>query len=128
MAGCRDEQFRESLDSGIPDSLGDEPPIEHKGANFRFVHHGRLVPYKATGLAIKAVAKAHNPVELDVICQGTELPRLERLAARRAGLRLVRPDREVDRDLSRAGPQVATRPGRGSAMIAPGRRDCRIWR
>jgi glycosyltransferase involved in cell wall biosynthesis len=81
MAGCRDEQFRESLDSGIPDSLGDEPPIEHKGANFRFVHHGRLVPYKATDLAIKAVAKARNPVELDVIGEGSELPRLERLAA-----------------------------------------------
>jgi glycosyltransferase involved in cell wall biosynthesis len=81
IAGCRDEQFRETLDSGVPDSLGDAPPIEHEGANFRFVHHGRLVPYKATDLAIKAVAKTRNPVVLDVIGQGTELAGLQRLAA-----------------------------------------------
>jgi glycosyltransferase involved in cell wall biosynthesis len=81
LAGCRDEQFRPSLDSGVPDSLRDGPPIEHSGANFRFVHHGRLVPYKATDLAIKALARARNPVVLDVIGQGTERAILEKLAA-----------------------------------------------
>jgi glycosyltransferase involved in cell wall biosynthesis len=80
MAGCRSEQFRESLCCGIPDKLRDRPPIEHRGPNFRFVHNGRLVPHKGTDLAIKAVAKARNRVELDVIGRGPFKDDLVKLA------------------------------------------------
>lgn len=81
IAGCRPERMRESLDSGIPDELRDRPLIEHRGANFRFVHNGRLVPHKGTDLAIRAVARAKNPVELDVIGRGPTLDGLKRLVA-----------------------------------------------
>ncbi len=79
IAGCRPEQFRDSLDSGILDKLRSEPLIEHLGANFRFVHNGRLVPHKGTDLAIKALARTKNPVELDIIGRGPTLEGLKRL-------------------------------------------------
>ena len=81
VAGCREEQFRETLDSGIPDKLKNEPLIEHRGPNFRFVHNGRLVPHKGTDLAIRAVARTKNPVELDVIGRGPTLDGLKKLVA-----------------------------------------------
>ena len=81
IAGCRPEQMRESLCCGVPDALREQPPIEHRGANFRFVHNGRLVPHKGTDLAIRAVARTRNPVELDVIGRGPTLEALKRLAA-----------------------------------------------
>ena len=81
LAGCRPEQFRPSLCCGIPDSLRDRPPIEHRGKNFRFVHSGRLVAPKGVDLAIRAVARARNPVELDVIGRGEAKETLIRLAA-----------------------------------------------
>jgi len=79
IAGCRPEQFRDSLDSGILDKLRSEPLIAHEGANFRFVHNGRLVPHKGTDLAIKAVARTVHPVELDIIGRGPTLDGLKRL-------------------------------------------------
>ncbi len=81
IAGCRPEQFRDSLDSGILDKLRHDPLIEHQGPNFRFVHNGRLVPHKGTDLAIKAVARTVNPVELDIIGRGPTLEGLKRLTA-----------------------------------------------
>ena len=81
IAGCRPEQFRDSLDSGILDKLRHEPLIEHQGPNFRFVHNGRLVPHKGTDLAIKAVARTAHPVELDIIGRGPTLESLKRLTA-----------------------------------------------
>jgi glycosyltransferase involved in cell wall biosynthesis len=80
IAGCREQQFRDSLDSGIPNSLRDFPLIEHQGSNFRFVHNGRLVPHKGTDLAIKAVVRTKNPVHLDVIGRGPSLDGLKALA------------------------------------------------
>ena len=79
IAGCRPEQFRDSLDSGILDKLRETPLIEHQGANFRFVHNGRLVPHKGTDLAIKAVARTKNPVHLDIIGRGPTLDGLKKL-------------------------------------------------
>ncbi len=81
IAGCRPEQFRPTLDSGLPDKLRLEPLIDHDGPNFRFVQHGRLVPYKGADLSIKALARTRNPSTLDVIGQGAFLASLERLAA-----------------------------------------------
>jgi glycosyltransferase involved in cell wall biosynthesis len=80
VAGCRAEQFRETLDSGIPDELSEQPLIDHQGDNLRFVHQGRLVAYKGTDLAIKAVAQTRNRVILDVIGDGPERSKLEKLA------------------------------------------------
>lgn len=81
MAGCRPEQMRDTLDSGIPDALREKPLVEHRGANFRFVHNGRLVPHKGTDLVIRAVARTENPVELDIIGRGPTLEGLKKLAA-----------------------------------------------
>ena len=80
IAGCRDEQFRDSLDSGVPSTLTETPPIEHSGSLMKFVHHGRLVAYKGTDLAIKALARTRNPITLDIIGDGPERPGLENLA------------------------------------------------
>ena len=71
--------MRASLDSGIPDALRERPVVEHRGANFRFVHNGRLVPHKGTDLAIRAVARTKHPVELDIIGRGPTLDGLKRL-------------------------------------------------
>ena len=81
IAGCRPEQLRDSLDSGILDKLKETPIIEHGGTNFRFVHNGRLVPHKGTDLAIKAVARTKNPVQLDIIGRGPTLEGLKKLTA-----------------------------------------------
>jgi glycosyltransferase involved in cell wall biosynthesis len=81
LAGCRESQFRDSLDSGIPSQLRDKPLIMHEGRNRRFVHNGRLVPHKGTDLIIKSLTRTRNPVELDVIGRGPEKPRIERLTA-----------------------------------------------
>ncbi len=81
IAGCRDSQFRPTLDSGLPDKLRGEPLIEHAGPNFRFVQHGRLVPYKGADLSIKALARTRNPATLDIIGQGAFRDRLEKLVA-----------------------------------------------
>ncbi len=81
MAGCRASQFRESLCCGIPDRLRDQPLIEHRGRNLRFVQNGRLVDHKGTDLIIKSLTRTKLPIELDVIGRGPEKPRLESLTA-----------------------------------------------
>ena len=80
-AGCRDEQFADSVDSGILDRLYDLPRATHAGTNLRFVHNGRLVDHKGTDLVIRAVAAAKQPVELTVIGRGPTKARCEQLAA-----------------------------------------------
>jgi glycosyltransferase involved in cell wall biosynthesis len=78
--GCRPERLRTSLDSGIPNRLGDLPRIVHRGRNLRFVHNGRLVPHKGVDLILRALPRTRLPVELDVIGLGPERERLEALA------------------------------------------------
>lgn len=79
-AGCRPERLRESLDSGIPNQLGDRPRVTHHGKNLRFVHNGRLVAHKGADLIIKSLARTRLPVELDVIGRGPEKERHVALA------------------------------------------------
>lgn len=79
IAGCRTEQFVDSIDSGIPDRLRDRPRNLHHGENFRFVHNGSLVPHKGTDLIIKAVAACDAPLTLDIIGKGFNKPALETL-------------------------------------------------
>lgn len=81
MAGCRPEQFVASLDSGVPNRLKELPRIEHAGTNLRFVHNGRLVTHKGVDLAIRAVARAKHPVELDIIGRGPSEAGLKEQAA-----------------------------------------------
>ena len=81
MAGCRDAQFRDSTDSGIPAKLRDEPLVVHEGENLRFVHNGRLVPHKGTDLIIRSLVNTKNRIELDVIGRGPAKAGLERLVA-----------------------------------------------
>ena len=81
LAGCRDTQFVDTLDSGVPDAFADHPAAVHAGRNVRFVHSGRLIDYKGADLAIRAVAAAKEPVELTIIGRGPDREKLERLAA-----------------------------------------------
>lgn len=81
MAGCRQQQFVASLDSGVPNRLKELPRIEHAGRNLRFVHNGRLVTHKGVDLAIRAVARAKQPVELDIIGRGPSEAELRQLAS-----------------------------------------------
>lgn len=79
-AGCRQEQFVDSIDSGILDRLKDLPLASHEGQNLNFVHNGRLVDHKGTDLVIRALAKARHPLRLEVIGRGPEQAKLKRLA------------------------------------------------
>ena len=81
MAGCRDEQFVDSIDSGVLNRLNDLPRITHSGKNLRFYHNGRLVEHKGTDLIIKSLTRTRNPIELDIIGRGPELPNLRSLVA-----------------------------------------------
>jgi len=80
MCGCRDEQFVDSIDSGVGAELLEKPRVIHQGVNLRFVHNGRLVKHKGADLAIAALAMTKNPVVLEVIGRGPDLPRLAALA------------------------------------------------
>jgi glycosyltransferase involved in cell wall biosynthesis len=79
LAGCREKQFIDSLDSGIEERLAKLPRIEHRGRNLKFVHNGRLVGHKAADLIIKAMTRTRNPVELDVIGRGALRATCEKL-------------------------------------------------
>jgi glycosyltransferase involved in cell wall biosynthesis len=79
MAGCRDEQFVDSIDSGVLDRLYDSPRITHSGQNLKFFHNGRLVEHKGTDLIIRSLLKTKNRIQLDIIGRGPELGGLRSL-------------------------------------------------
>jgi glycosyltransferase involved in cell wall biosynthesis len=79
MAGCSSDRFTDSIDSGVLDRLYHAPRAVQIGRNLRFFHNGRLVAHKGTDLIIKSLLKTRNPVELDIIGRGPELPRLKAL-------------------------------------------------
>jgi glycosyltransferase involved in cell wall biosynthesis len=80
MAGCKQEQFVDSIDSGVLDRLYDRPRITHEGKNLHFFHNGRLVEHKGTDLIIRSLLKTRNRIEMDIIGRGPELGRLRMLA------------------------------------------------
>ncbi len=82
MAGCRDEQFVNSINTGVLDRLYASPRITHSGRNPRFFQNGRLVKHKGTDLAIRSLQRTRNPVELDIIGTGPELENLKALTAK----------------------------------------------
>jgi glycosyltransferase involved in cell wall biosynthesis len=79
ICGCRDEQFVDSIDSGVLDRLHAAPRISHAGGNLRFFQNGRMVQHKGTALVIKALKKTQNPIEFHVIGRGPELKNLKTL-------------------------------------------------
>jgi alpha-maltose-1-phosphate synthase len=81
MAGCKEEQFVDSIDSGVLDRLLQSPRITHEGENLRFLHNGRLIAHKGTDLIIKALTKTRKRIELDIIGRGAEREGLIRLTA-----------------------------------------------
>ncbi len=80
MAGCREEQFVDSIDTGVLDRLAETPRITHSGRNLRFVHNGRLVAHKGPDLIIKSLKRTRNAIELDIIGRGPELDKLKALS------------------------------------------------
>jgi glycosyltransferase involved in cell wall biosynthesis len=80
MAGCREEQFVDTIDTGVLERLYETPRITHSGRNLSFVHNGRLVSHKGTDLIIKSMKRTRNPVELDIIGRGPELEKLKALS------------------------------------------------
>ena len=81
MCGCREEQFVDSLDSGVLDRLYALPRVTHTGRNLRFFVNGRLVSHKGTDLIIKALKQTSNAIEFDIIGRGPELYSLKALTA-----------------------------------------------
>jgi alpha-maltose-1-phosphate synthase len=82
LAGCRDDQFMRSLDSGVSDDFCERPRIRHSGPKYRFVHIGRLVKFKGTELIVRSLLEAKAPIELDIIGRGPELEPLKHLSKR----------------------------------------------
>jgi glycosyltransferase involved in cell wall biosynthesis len=80
-AGYPERTMFESFDSGVKDEVLDRRRVEQHGENLRFVHFGRLVFHKGTALAIRALAKTHHAVCLDIIGRGPELENCKQLAA-----------------------------------------------
>jgi len=81
LAGCRESQFVDSVDSGILDRLYELTLAQHQGTNLRFVHNGRLVDHNGTDLVIRALTKTRNPVELTIIGRGPQKAKCEALVA-----------------------------------------------
>jgi glycosyltransferase involved in cell wall biosynthesis len=80
MGGCRREQIVMTLDSGVSSQFRERPRLCHEGVDWRFMFAGRLVPYKACDLVIRALRKVPS-ARLDVIGDGWTRPQLEALAA-----------------------------------------------
>lgn len=67
------------IDSGISDRILGRPPLTHEGTNHHFVCNGRMVPHKGMDLAIRAVARAKEPITLDIFGKGPEEEKLRSL-------------------------------------------------
>lgn len=78
-AGYSAKIIKTTIDCGIPDDVVDRPKIAHTQQNFHFVHYGRLVYHKGTWLAIESLKQADDRVTLDIIGNGPELERCQRL-------------------------------------------------
>ena len=70
MAGVRDDQIVDVMDSGVNERLMAMPRLQQSGVNHRFVTIGRLIPYKGYDLAIRAVATAAPEATLDIYGHG----------------------------------------------------------
>lgn len=80
LAGAREDQMVDVVDSGVSERLRSRPRIDHAGINPRFVCAGRMVDLKGFDLAIRAVARADPAIHLDVYGDGETRAALEALA------------------------------------------------
>lgn len=80
IAGCRDDQFLDVVDSGVSENIASTVRFRHADDNFRFVCIGRLVDVKAFDLAIRAVAKVDPRITLDIYGVGNQREMLEQLS------------------------------------------------
>jgi glycosyltransferase involved in cell wall biosynthesis len=80
LAGAREDQMVDVVDSGVSDRVRIRPRISHAGINARFICSGRMVDYKGFDLAIRAVARADPAIHLDVYGDGETRASLEALA------------------------------------------------
>jgi len=81
MAGCRDEQMIDVVDSGVSDKLAALPRVTHSGQNGKFLCAARMVDYKGIDLAIRAVAAADPHVTLSVYGDGVKKDQLVALVS-----------------------------------------------
>ena len=79
LAGCRDQQIIETLDSGVDTAMAAATRIEHSDINNQFIFVGRLIRYKACDLVIRALVSAPN-AHLHVVGDGGERLPLANLA------------------------------------------------
>jgi glycosyltransferase involved in cell wall biosynthesis len=80
LAGARDEQMINVVDSGVNERIATRPRVQHTGYNPRFVCAGRMVDYKGFDLAIRALALAAQDICLDIYGDGEQRAALEELA------------------------------------------------
>lgn len=80
-AGVPARSITETLDCGIPDDLLNRPRIQHRGANNRFLHYGRLVFHKGTAMILRAMTLTATDTRLDIVGKGPELQGLIRLTS-----------------------------------------------
>lgn len=86
LAGCDPARILDVVDSGVDDRLADRPRMQQTGRDLRFYCAGRMVDYKGSDLAIKALAQTREPVTLDIFGDGDKRAELEALTDR-LGLR-----------------------------------------
>ena len=79
LAGCKDHQIIETLDSGVDAGMAGQPRIKHSSENHQFIFVGRLIKYKACDLVIRALMAAPD-AHLHVVGDGPERVALETLA------------------------------------------------
>ncbi len=82
VAGCDTQNMVDTVDCGVEDYYLNRPRIRHRGQNLKLVHFGRLVDFKGTDLAIKALAKTSLPITLDIIGSGPKLKHCKSLVSK----------------------------------------------
>ncbi len=80
LAGVPEGLMTDVLDSGIAGRFLERPRGRQEGVNRRFLSVGRFVDFKGFDLAIRAVAAAREPVELEIAGTGVRRAAWEALA------------------------------------------------
>jgi len=80
LAGAREDQMVDVVDSGVSERTRQHDRIVHSGENFRFLCSGRMDEHKGHDLAIRAVARGDPRLRLDIFGDGSRRTELEALA------------------------------------------------
>lgn len=71
-AGVQERRMIDVIDSGIAASAAERPAIIHEGTNYRFVFSGRMIALKGIDMAIRALERTNEKVELHLYGTGPE--------------------------------------------------------